>query len=113
MSSGVVSADHRVWVYRLLGSIQMKRIALAASAALVLSAPSFAGGATVADLCIAQVSKGAVTVFRDVDVLASGRDRIAYFRCIRSGVRDDAPVSAFSGLIPQINTGIGALSLSL
>lgn len=85
----------------------MKRSLLAATAAAALSAPAFAVPATIADRCIAQVSKGAITEFRDVDVLASGRDRIAYFRCIRNVVRDDAPASAFAGLAPYVGTGFG------
>jgi hypothetical protein len=85
----------------------MKTAILAGVAALALSAGATAGGATIADRCIAHVSKGAITVFRDVDVLASGRDRIAYFRCIRNGIRDDASMSAFAGLVPYVATGFG------
>jgi hypothetical protein len=84
----------------------MRAILIAGAVALAVSAHANASG-TIADRCMAHVSKGAVTVFRDVDVLASGRDRIAYFRCIRSGLRDDAPTSAFAGLASQVNTVIG------
>lgn len=85
----------------------MKTIFLAGATALVFSAQALAGGATIADRCIAHVSNGAVKVFRDVDVLGSGRDRIAYFRCIRTGLRDDTGASAFAGLTPSINATIG------
>lgn len=90
-----------------IGDFTMKRVLFCAAAALVLSMPAAAGSGTIADRCMARVSKGAITTFRDVDVLASGRDRIAYFRCVRSGMRDDADVSAFSGLVPSINSGFG------
>lgn len=76
----------------------MKPILLACVAALALSGQAFAGGATLADRCIAHASKGAVTVFRDVDVLGSGRARIAYFRCVRSGLRDDSTSVTFAGI---------------
>jgi hypothetical protein len=85
----------------------MKRIILAASAALALAAPAMAGSATLADRCMARVTKGAVTVYRDVDVLASGRDRIAYFRCIRTGARDDGGLPALAVAFPRIDTGFG------
>jgi hypothetical protein len=86
----------------------MTKFALLAASSLILCMSASAGGVrNVADACIAHVTKGQVRVYRDVEVLASGRDRIAYFRCIRSGLRGDTPFSAFSGLTPHVATGFG------
>lgn len=89
----------------------MKQFFLGAAAALALSVPATAGVDTLADRCIAHVSKGAVTTFRDVDVLGSGRARIAYFRCIRAGLRDRSEASAYAGLVPQVSPSFGGASL--
>lgn len=93
---------------------------IAACAAVALSTPALAGGATIADRCMTHVSNGAITTFRDVDVLASGRARIAYFRCVRTGLRDDTGGAAFAGLAPSVTaviggsgSGFGALNFSL
>jgi hypothetical protein len=85
----------------------MKSMLLTSAAALAFALPCFASQTTIADRCIAHVSKGAIKVYRDVDVLASGRDRIAYFRCVRSGMRDDTGASAVAGFVPHIATGFG------
>lgn len=90
------------WVIPQIGEFNMTRIYLSAAAAIALSTPASAGSSTIADHCIAQVSKGAITEFRDVDVLASGRDRIAYFRCVRTGGRDEFGVAAFALTFPRI-----------
>lgn len=98
----------------------MKSILLAGAMALAFSAQAFAGGGTIADRCIAHVSKGAITAYRDVDVLGSGRDRIAYFRCVRSGMREDTGTSAIAGLTPGVNaisggsgSGFSGITLNL
>jgi hypothetical protein len=85
----------------------MKAIFLSGAAALAVSACAFAGETTIADRCMAHFTKGAVTTFRDVDTLASGRDRIAYFRCVRGGLRDDVGMSALAGLTPSVTAVIG------
>jgi hypothetical protein len=90
----------------------MKRVLLCAATALILSFPATAGGRTLADSCIAHVSNGAVTTFRDVDVLGSGRARIAYFRCLRAGLRDRSDASAFAGLVPNVSPTFGGTGLS-
>lgn len=89
----------------------MKRVLLCAAAALAFSGSASAGGVTLADRCIAHVSKGAVVKFRDVDVLGSGRERIAYFRCIRGGLRHESGASAFTGLVPHLSPTFGGASL--
>jgi hypothetical protein len=89
--------------------------ALAASAlATATRAGENHGGFALADGCIAQATNGAVTRFRGVEMLESGRQRIAYFRCIRSGVHHRSSPSAFAGWVPAISVpfGGGAVSFS-
>lgn len=82
----------------------MKSVLLAAAAAIAVSSAAVASEdrLTIADLCIASVTKGAITTFRDVDTLESGRDRIAYFRCVRSGGRDGFGMAVLAGSFPRI-----------
>ena len=80
---------------------------LIAFIALSACMPAMAEGRTLADHCMAQVTRGAVVVYRDVDVLASGRDRIAYFRCVRAGMLGSSSQSAFAGWYPNVTLATG------
>jgi hypothetical protein len=95
----------------------MTKFALLAASSLILCVSASAGPIrSIADRCMAHVTKGQVPVYRGVETLASGRDRIAYFRCVRGGLREDydrrTPGESWSagvypGLVPHVETGFG------